>query len=414
MKKSESNHEILFESLTEIEDDLLAEAYAVEDAEQLKKYIETEKEISHGDRALFRKPAFRIAAVAAVFVLIAVVAAFVLPVLFRSPGSDVLPGSPPGNTQNNPWQNPSSGALKIKSLDMLNYYSAIRILLDNPENAQPGKARKTSIEDGTVAVSPGVWRLAESDSGADVEEDRGGFGYDTPPSEGADGERPTQNPPPEGQQPGSSGSLGLEDGQTVIYYEMDPNEVFSVSGVIFFQIELRDESGYLASKVGTGIVDVVITENSLEHMITFRNGDRYYSCLENGYVEGTWQFSSHKYIEGFSIVKNLEQDNYAFEVTFDEEMNVEFICRPFKTGGENPDRDITVVSAAFMSQVSAEFTIADLEQYFSASSSPEPSLPAEETEKNVPVTVSPSETGMPETDRPEEEGYDMDTGRLAS
>lgn len=405
MKKNESDRVYLFESFTEIDDDLLAEAYAAEDADKLKNYIAAEKAASRGVRALFRKPAFRIAAaVTAIFVFVAVIAAVVLPVLFRSPGSDVLPGPPPGNTQNHPWQNPSSGALKIKSLDMLNYYSAIRILQDNANDLPAGKVQKTSAESMKAESPYGVWRLAASDSGADVEEDRSGFGYDTPPSEGADSGNPPQNSPSEGQQPGAP---GLEDGQNVIYYEMDPDTVFAVFRVIFFQIELTDESGYLASKVGTGIVEVVITENSLEHMITFRNGDRYYSCLENGYVEGTWQFSSHKYIEGFSIVKNLEQDNYAFEVTFDKEMNVEFVCRPFKTGGENPDRDISVVSAAFMSQVSAEFTIADLEQYFSASSSPEPSVPTEVPAESPSVTFLPSETGTPETDRPEEEGYDI-------
>ena len=93
--------------------------------------------------------------------------------------------------------------------------------------------------------------------------------------------------------------------EDIYYYEIDPNERFRITKVIAFQIGLTDPEGFLAKRLGTGIVDVVITESNLEIMITFHAHGKYYTCLMNGGGKTNYQFSTHKYIEGFNIVKNF-------------------------------------------------------------------------------------------------------------
>ena len=140
-----------------------------------------------------------------------------------------------------------------------------------------------------------------------------------------------------------------------------------------FQIELTDKNGFLASKLGLGLVDVVITEECIwgDSLITFRNGDKFFSCLSNGWsLNGEtggwmWDFSTHKYVEGFNIVKNFEQENYAFYI----DMNAEgqafaFECRGAQNGGYRADQNVEVVSSTSISNQGSSYTIAELEDYF--------------------------------------------------
>lgn len=159
-------------------------------------------------------------------------------------------------------------------------------------------------------------------------------------------------------------------------YPIDRDKVFTVTMVTYFTARINDEKGFLAQKLGgTGLIEIVVTENDIEdmgQMITFKREDRYYTCFMNGqYNEPnsnkvSREFSSHKYIDGFNIVKNLEQENYKFTVNYEGSKVVGFECEPFKSvpSKYNAD-DITFIEdfciVLFTKQY---FTIDQLEVYF--------------------------------------------------
>ncbi|MBQ9116259.1 MAG: hypothetical protein IJY04_04500 [Clostridia bacterium] len=170
--------------------------------------------------------------------------------------------------------------------------------------------------------------------------------------------------------------LSYVEGQNYYFSPVDPNACFTVTKAIFFRIVLLDEYGFLASKVGKGEVDVVITENSLENMITFKGEKGWYTCLENSsgnmvYVDGTpgwwWEFSTHKYIEGFYLVKNTGVGNYKFRVIGNSESVTNMSCQKFNPTGEEveweyiPDIIRVIPDSTAVITRTYSFTIAGLE-----------------------------------------------------
>ena len=172
-------------------------------------------------------------------------------------------------------------------------------------------------------------------------------------------------------------------------YAVDPNEIFQITRTIAFQIEVEDGSGFLASQLGGGVINVVVSENSLETMITFRHGDRYYSCLLNGisedeggysavdgsYVERDavrYHFSTHKYIDGFDIVKNTNQLNFSFYFWMDRKSAqvVDFRCfhsgdgDAWDIGAPTPDTVTVIPNTSMVSGLEASFTLRDLQTRF--------------------------------------------------
>lgn len=368
-----SRNERLSEHLLNVDDEIFTHAYETDDAEKLKQYIKTKN--AKTKKTFYMTPAFRrVATIAACFVLIIGVI-FSIPVLFNNSSED------PNNDMNHheeapPWLNGEDDYLTINSIDMLNYYTAMKVFAD-PTNATNTVSYKT--DSGIALLSASVTVNAKSYGFTLLSDTDSDVGYDTPP---------------EGYNPDNQGK---NEGK-VYYYALDPNEVFSVSRVIFFQIEIKEDNGFLASKVGTGVVDVVITENSLEPMITFKNGDRYYSCCENSLLDNGKLYSTHKYIEGFYIIKNLEQENYSFSVEYDN-FNLDYVnvtakgvtCDSYKNGGNIPDGEMSVISKTYFSNHSVEMTIADLEEYFNTGKFPEGTEDPSQTE-NPPVVTPPTET----------------------
>lgn len=160
----------------------------------------------------------------------------------------------------------------------------------------------------------------------------------------------------------------------VVNYPINPSAEFIVTMVTYFQIELKDERGFLAQKLGgTGVVEVAITENNLENMITFKRGDRYYSCLLNGASydsDGSlvsYRFSTHKYIEGFNIIKDFEQDNFLFTVLF-QDNKVVGIESAWFNDEDADDSSIDEISLiedyCVVMFTKRSFTISQLEVYF--------------------------------------------------
>ena len=244
----------------------------------------------------------------------------------------------------------------INSIDKLNYYTALYVLGEPSDSVQIASL-------GNVQVS----LLAHGTDDGQKQEQSTDSAYPEEPS-GSDNTSDNQ---------GTSTSPGVSDTsgtlQGVYYYSLSPNDVFSFNKISMFQIELTDPDGFLASILGLGTVDVVISENCIwdDSLITFRNGERFFSCLANGcgYDQQTgnsiWEFSTHKFISGFYIVKNIEQENYKFNVEVDREGQViSFTCTEFKAGGPRADRDVKITSATVFSTDGGSFTAAELDQYF--------------------------------------------------
>ena len=314
---------------------------------------------SHKKQSLVRMPAFRrVVAIAACFVLI-IGLAFSMPTLLTpnndGPGVPVEPGTllPPS------VQGDGEG-IQINGLDQLNYYAAVRMIEGAP------KLANQSMIGGSYGIT-----LLASGSDTDKREEP-----PVPETTGPDENQLTPVTPDPSKPP-----VIDED---IYYYALDPNEPFYINKVSVFQIELTDENGFLASQLGLGIVDVVITEECIwgESLITFRNGDRFYSCLTNGWSYdretggSSWDFSTHKYVEGFYIVKNISQENYGFNIYMDAEGQAfAFECGERENGGDRVDQNVKVVSSTVISNEGRSFTVAELEEYFNTGNLPEGTTP---------------------------------------
>ena len=300
-----------------------------------------------------KMPAFRRAvAIAACFVLI-IGLAFSMPTLLTpnndGPGVPIEPGTLlPPNVQEN------ESGLQISGLDQMSYYAAVRMIEGMPKLANQ-------------SMTGGNYGIALLASGYDTDK------RENPPEPETTGPNEIQGPPvtPDPSRP-------PVEGEDIYYYALDPGEPFYINKVSMFQIELTDENGFLASKLGLGIVDVVILEDCIwgENMITFRNGDNFYSCLSDGGGAQRKGFSTHKYVEGFFIVKNIAQENYGFYIDLDEMGQVlAFECGERENGGNRVDQNVKVVSSTAISEESGSFTVAELEEYFNSGTLPEGTTP---------------------------------------
>ena len=300
-----------------------------------------------------KMPAFRrVVAIAACFVLI-IGLAFSMPTLLTpnndGPGVPIEPGTLlPPNVQEN------ESGLQISGLDQMSYYAAVRMIEGMPKLANQ-------------SMTGGNYGIALLASGYDTDK------RENPPEPETTGPNEIQGPPvtPDPSRP-------PVEGEDIYYYALDPGEPFYINKVSMFQIELTDENGFLASKLGLGIVDVVILEDCIwgENMITFRNGDNFYSCLSDGGGAQRKGFSTHKYVEGFFIVKNIAQENYGFYIDLDEMGQVlAFECGERENGGNRVDQNVKVVSSTAISEESGSFTVAELEEYFNSGTLPEGTTP---------------------------------------
>ena len=116
--------------------------------------------------------------------------------------------------------------------------------------------------------------------------------------------------------------------------DINVNSTFTITMYSYFTITLNDTKGFLAQKLGgTGSVEVVITQNSFSNMITFKKGERYYSCLQTSLTEKAMSFSSHKYVNGFKLVENFDQENYEYTVYFEGDKVIGINCGRFEGNG---------------------------------------------------------------------------------
>jgi len=118
--------------------------------------------------------------------------------------------------------------------------------------------------------------------------------------------------------------------------------------------------------------------------ITFyKKDDKYYTCFMNGgdydldANRSSSEFSSHKYISGFSIIKNMEQGNYKFTVHYEGSKVVGFDCAPFRSAPTNyVVDDVTFIEdVCVVFYTKQTFTIDELEVYFKNENEEVPLLP---------------------------------------
>ena len=326
-----------------------------------------------------RTPVFRRAvAIAACFVLL-IGLTLSMPTWFKpntdgpdvpiGPGVPVNPGTllPPSVQEYEP-------GLQISGLDQLSYYAAIRMIAGTPK-----QANQSMTDGGNYGIS-----LLSNGCGTDRTEQ--------PPEPETTGPDETEGPPVS-QNP--TPPAGYDE--DIFYYALDPNEPFFINKVSLFKIELTDENGFLASQLGLGVVDVVIAEDCIwgDSLITFRKGNKFYSCLSNGWGSNRetggwqWDFSTHKYVEGFFIVKNFEQENHAFYIDMNAEgQAIAFQCLGAHNGGRHPDQNVKIVSSTEISNEGRSFTIAELEEYFNTGKLPEDETPPAQPNTNLKFWIA--------------------------
>ena len=378
--------EKIFDHLSEIDPALLDEAMELDSAEKLQKTI-----------PFTQRPAFRwTAAIAACLAFLLCILPLLQnaaplpggeqpntpPMLYdptwpTRPTNPSQPGNPtvPGESLDPPWITPGTN-LSIDSADMLNYYSAIYLL---------SRQYQADLTAADSSSGYGLTLLSELDN---TEPPYGDIPiYSTPSSTmppDVDYDDPEPPPPPPWENepenteppantegppvnPPTDSSIPSYTEDDYYEYPIDPNTQFHLTQVIFFRFNLTGD-GFLAQTLGTGIVDAVITDFDIfgDYMVTFKNGDKYFSCLTNGHGPSEFEFSTHKYIEGFNVVKNGRQTNYRFAVNLDGNMQVDhFECDYFDYFNPgNPDGIMQVVGETYIANTDLTFTIDQLESYF--------------------------------------------------
>lgn len=153
--------------------------------------------------------------------------------------------------------------------------------------------------------------------------------------------------------------------------EMAEDGSFTVTDVLYFRIEIT-AGCFLAEKVGVGIAEVVVTHNSIEPMITVKNGDRYYSCCRNECAPDREVFSTHKFTSGTQIVKDFDAEGRCFTVSYDgwhpehpeylTALALSLTCASPR--GEETEHVMPVLGATYVAQVNESFTVSMLEDYF--------------------------------------------------
>lgn len=150
---------------------------------------------------------------------------------------------------------------------------------------------------------------------------------------------------------------------------INPNSSFTITMYSYFTVSISDVNGFLAKKLGsTGSVEVVITKNNFSNMITFKKGNRYYSCLETASSEKQISFTTNKYVNGFNLIENKDGENYEFTVSFEGDRVVGINCKRYLASGSNfknsPDEINLNNNFSFLIFKKQTFSAVQLEKMF--------------------------------------------------
>lgn len=244
----------------------------------------------------------------------------------------------------------------INSLDKLNYYAARKTIDDHLASKAVRNTTWGSLYSGEAANDSDYGEDSiDSDYGEDVS-DTPEY-YDSAETDTASAQRP-------------------QDTDTKVYYDLYNWGAFTVKRTIYFQIELSDDTAFLGSRLGTGIVEVAISMGDIYddlNMITFRNGDDFFSCMYHGY-EGVneetlaekYAFAAYRFIEGFYYVKDLQYEHYEFHIEVGAVGDAVFTCDYRHTGTDNEPVKV-VENSTYCIDKEVTYTIEELESYFNPS-----------------------------------------------
>ena len=282
-----------------------------------------------------------LATVAAIFACTACFSAC-NPLTFFSSTSQETPDSPPPTSEIVDTTLGKSGL--INSLSKWNYYAAKKTIADY--GITPASY---TFSDNSALATP-ISNVYYDDSE-----------YEQPP-EGDIPKEETQ----------STETNRPQDTDDVRYYDLCDFGELTVERTVYFQMELTDENGFLARQLGVGTIEVAVALGDYLadlSMITFRNGDKFYSCMYHGYYginEKTnaeiYAFAAYRYIDGFYYVKNLQYEHYEFYLEVGAN-GVDFYCKYQHTGEE--DEQVQVIDGtSYCIDQKVTYTIEELEAYF--------------------------------------------------
>lgn len=346
MKKKTS--EKLIDHISNLDEDILRTAYETDSEEALSALKEQKHTRTRRSFTLRKLSIILAAAVLALALCIA------LPLAIANNGErgqEIVTTNNKGDAGDTspPKLPPITSSGRLDSLDKLNYYGGLLSVIRSSGGAS-GSLRVTCAPTLLSAI--------------------GEYGY---------GEGEGEWPSPD------------QDQQEIYYYPLEEMGTFEVYNAIYFEIILDSSCTVLCEALGSegGEVGVVITQNSIDDMITFRQGDNYYSCLANGggaileeyfenkkdsYTGGWIAFSTHKYIDGEQIVKNFSRENYSFYIAYKGKGPTASSPTPsledityfgFNSDTSQGRAELAVVSGSFtLSSVSYLFEISEIEEYF--------------------------------------------------
>ena len=348
-------NEELSEHLLDVDEEILGNAYSIDDAEKMKQYKKEKR--ARAQKPFYLKPAFIKSSAVAACIAAVVAVSLVFSLLMNGgllPVGGQQGGSTPDESDPNGITVPEVDNIEFDSLDKVNYYAGVRAVSGDFNLAS------TSDVDGLVLL----------DDTFDLDET-----YDLPDEsyrEPEDVEWPTRPP----------------DGHDI------SGELLKITTAVYFRLTVTENDEFLASKIGTGDVSAVMTDlyigMSPYAMITFKNGDNYFSCLSemDSFRSGENTFFSHLYIKGFEFFKDTTNGVSWFDVVFDGESEqvTSLTWTPYnRRPSEAPVYPISVVEGSTQTSYETyEFTLLELDEYYNGTSdrpedggSTKPTLPDE-------------------------------------
>lgn len=332
MKKTTDGRKDLSELLTDVDDGLLQEALDTDSAEKLRA-------CRSRDRLIQLK---RWGAAAACLVL-AVVLVLTAPGFIR--GGNKTPYETPGGSASNgnSPQNAPDVRVEIDSIDKVNFYAGMKIIRN-------GGRYSASVK---------------------------------PPFVNLDSSTPTDSyREPEDEIPGVIGGEDIS------------GETLTITTAVSFELDVTEDDEFLYSKVGGGRVAAVMTDlhvgRSPLSMITFKNGERYFSCTSEMDVlkDGENRFGTHLYIKGLQFFKDTTNGVSQFTVNYDMASGkvTAVSWSPYnRIPSQTVKYPITVdANSTRIASEHYEFTLIELYEYYNGGSPTVESTPEDETVAPTP------------------------------
>ena len=150
-----------------------------------------------------------------------------------------------------------------------------------------------------------------------------------------------------------------EDEKGRLHYPIEYSPTYTFSDFTYFRFN-ADRSNFLDERIKCGEIEGLAAKTNIfdEWILVLKNENNYYSCLTNGGTFGydvkVLRYSAHKYIEGFDLIKDLDQF-ISLDLTFEPDQNWQSTdSEPF---APLIPKTIEIDGKAF--QVKEEYTVQD-------------------------------------------------------